>query len=74
MYASKLLLYVLSTLAKCYRMRGIRLQFATVCAVYASKLLTHAPHTLAKCYRMRLHKHHFYTILLVYVAHAVEIC
>ncbi len=36
------------TLAKCYRMRRIRLQFATVRAVYASKLLPHAPHTLAK--------------------------
>jgi len=38
-----------STLAKCYRMRRIRLQFATVCAVYASK-----PHNFTRfCYRMR---------------------
>ncbi len=36
-YASKLLPYAPSTLAKCYRMRRICLQFATVCAVYASK-------------------------------------
>ncbi len=35
-YASKLLPYAPSTLAICYRMRRIRYQIATVCAVYAS--------------------------------------
>ena len=48
-----LLPYAPSMPAKCYRMRRIRLQFATVRIVYASKLLPYAPHTLAKCYRMR---------------------
>jgi hypothetical protein len=37
----------------CYRMRRVRLQIATVCAVYASKVLPNAAHTLAICYRMR---------------------
>ncbi len=48
-YASKLLPYAPSTLAKCYRMHRIRLQFAVVCAVYASK-----KHNFTRfCYRMR---------------------
>ncbi len=47
-----------------YRMRRLRQQICTVCAVYASKVL---PHTLAICYRMRHLRQQntqFYTALL----------
>ncbi len=49
-----------STLANCYRMRSVRQQIATVCAVCASKFLPYAQRALANC------EHHFtrfYTIL-----------
>ncbi len=68
-YASKLLPYAPSTLAICYRMRRIRQQIATICAVSASNL---QPHTLAKCYRMR--RRHYYVFseytLLFQLPHA----
>ncbi len=50
-----------------HRMRRLRQQIATVCAVYASKVLPHAPHTLGICYRMlrlRQQNTQFYTVLL----------
>ena len=55
-----------STLAKCYRMRRIRQQFASVCAVYGSKLLPQAPHTLANCYRRRRIRLQFATACAAY--------
>ena len=36
-YANNLLPHAQGTLTICYRMRRVRLQFVTVCAVYASK-------------------------------------
>ncbi len=52
----------------CYRMRRVRQQIATVCAVYASKLLPLAPHTLANCYRMRRLCQQFATACAAYAS------
>ncbi len=52
--------------SKCYRMRRLCQQFASICAVYASKLLPHAPHTIAKCYCMRRIHQQFATACAAY--------
>ncbi len=61
-YASNLLPYAPSTLAKHTILHGL----ATACAVYASKLLPYAPSTLANCYRMRRIRQQISTVCAVY--------
>ncbi len=57
-----------STLANCYRMRCLRQQSATACAVYACNLLPYVPSTPAKCYRMRRLRLQFATVCAVYAS------
>ncbi len=60
------------------RLRSVRLQFVTACAVYAHNLLPHAQCTLTTCYRMRstvyAYKAQNIWRFLSYTAHTLTIC